>query len=172
MKNLIYLIVGFVLSATLQAQTLADFARQERERKKGLQSKITITNDSIHTAAVVGIAPVAIVQPAVKEAAAAGPTDRQGRDEKSWRTAFATKRQDLKRAEDQVKVLELKLNQTKQDFLQKSDLFNREQILGAEMTAIQKDLDAASADVGKLRQQLVTMEDDLRRAGGPAGWAR
>lgn len=177
MKILFGLLICLTLGATLNAQSLADLARQERERKKGREAKVTFTNDSIKPAAVTGTpttpksATTNGAAPAAS-AAPAGPVDRQGRDEKFWRAAFADVRQNLSRAETQIKVLDLRMNQARQDLLTKTDLFNREQVLGAEITLIQKEIDTAKADAERFKQQLVTMEDDLRRSGGPAGWAR
>ena len=175
MKRLILLLtLCMAYAATVQAQSLADFARQERERRKNLESKMTFSNESKSAPA----APVASKEdkpeqtPAPAAKKATGPTDRQGRNEKWWRDAFAQTRKDLQSAENQVKVLELQLNQAKRDYMEKTSLYNREMVLAAEMNNLQSELDKGKADVERLKQQLAQMEDDLRRSGGPAGWAR
>ena len=176
MKRLILLLtLCMAYAATVEAQSLADFARQERERRKNLESKMTISNDSSKSAPAVPIAskedkPEQTAVAAAKQAT--GPTDRQGRNEKWWRDAFAKTRKDLNSAENQVKVLELQLNQAQRDYMEKTSLYNREMVLAAEMNAVQSDLDKGKGEVVRLRQQLAQMEEDLRRSGGPAGWAR
>ena len=176
MKRLIVLLtLCTTYAATVQAQSLADFARQERERRKNLESKMTISNDSLKSAP---IAPLVNKEdkpeqtPAAAAKQSTGPTDRQGRNEKWWRDAFAQTRKDLQSAENQVKVLELQLNQAKRDYLEKTSLYNREMVLAAEMNNLQSELDKGKAEVERLKQHLAQMEEDLRRSGGPAGWAR
>src|SRR5690349_16930981 len=124
------IVLGVSFSTFVHAQSVADFARQERARRAGSEAKIKISNENLSTKPQQ--APPAETKPAPAPSgnpetpAPAKVTDRKGRDEKWWRSAFEEARSDLKHAEDQIKVLQLKLNQAHTDYLQKSDLYNRE----------------------------------------------
>src|SRR5688500_18852846 len=121
MKRLVRIILlceVMTLAVGASAQSIADLARQERDRKKAAAAR-TYTNDNITVADVTGIpaepvagaAPTAntpggvtagatiagAATPATSTAAAvpskpAGPVDNKGRDEKYWREQFAAAR--------------------------------------------------------------------------------
>jgi predicted RNase H-like nuclease (RuvC/YqgF family) len=170
------IVVGVSFSALVHAQSVADFARQERARRAGSEAKIKISNANL--SAKPQEAPAAETKPAAAQGsnsetpAPSKVTDRTGRDEKWWRTAFAEARSDLKHAEDQIKVLELKLNQAHTDYLQKSDLYNRELRLAAEITDLNGQMEAEQKKADIARKKIEDLEDELRRSGGLPGWSR
>jgi hypothetical protein len=167
--------VGF--ASLVQAQSVADFARQERARRAGSEAKIKITNDNLTAAPKTDAAKE--TKPEAPQTAAetapaktTGPVDSKGRDEKWWRSAFADARSDLKHAEDQIKVIQGKLNQAHLDYLQKSDLYNRELRIGAEINTLNAQLEAEQKNAEKAQKKIDDLEDELRRSGGLPGWAR
>ena len=165
MKPLLLLLI-FALNSP--AQSIADAARKERARQRQTQSSRTYTNG---TAAVTAPAPSAPT-PAPAPKTPVELTDNQGRNEKYWRTAFQKARDDAGNAADKVQILDLKLKDLNTQFLRQSDIYNRENRLGAEITTTQKDLDAARAQAEQAKQKIPDLEQELRRAGGPPGWAR
>jgi hypothetical protein len=165
MKPLLLLLI-FALNSP--AQSIADAARKERARQRQTQSTRTYTNGIVTATAPKPSAPL----PAQTPQKPAGPTDNQGRDEKYWRTAFQKARDDAKNAEDKVQILDLKLRDLNTQYLRQSDIYNRENRLGPEITATQKDLDAARAQAEQAKQKIPDLEQELRRAGGLPGWAR
>lgn len=100
------------------------------------------------------------------------PTDNQGRDEKYWRGVFQKARDDARNAVNKVQILDLKLKDQNTQYLRQSDIYNRENRLGPEITATQKELDAARAEAERANQKILDLEQELRRAGGLPGWAR
>jgi hypothetical protein len=98
--------------------------------------------------------------------------DNKGNDEKYWRKLFDKARTDLKQAEDQVQLLNNKANNLTTAILTRSDIYNRENVLGAEASKNQKELEDAQKKVDDAKQKIADLEEDLRKAGGPAGWAR
>jgi hypothetical protein len=169
-----YLLTTIVLSLVAfdaSAQSLADIARKERERQKQTQSKVTI----IAGAAVSGSLPkpsttgTALTPTPIKPIE---PRDNKGRDEKYWRAAFQKARDDAKRAEDQAQLLDLRLKDLNTQFLRQSDIYNRETRVGLELATTQKELDEARRQADAAKQKLTDLEDELRKSGGPAGWAR
>ena len=177
MKQIISTIVlGVCFAAIADAQSLADLARQERARKAG-EAKIKISNENLNgskTQQPVEPKPAVAEPPAPPAPAPAksGVTDRKGRDEKWWRGAFADARADLSRAEDQIKLLQAKLNQVHIDYLQKSDMYNRELRLSAEIAALDAEMTAQHKNVEKAQQKIEELQDELRRSGGLPGWSR
>ena len=162
------------ISSSLQAQGLADVARHERVRKQNVDSKITVTTDTLKPGAA-----GTLTKPIQQSQAATlhppqptGPTDRQGRDEKYWRAAFAAARQELARAEMEAKVAEGRVTQANRDLLQRSNVFNNDQIAVVDINAANANLKAAKQNAQTARATIIRLEEELRRSGGPAGWAR
>jgi len=181
MKYIASIIVAIVCFATAaQAQSLADLARQERARRAGAEAKVKISNDTL--AGSKASQPSGETKPTAEETAkpvasvavkaSSGPADFNGRDEKWWRAAFADARAELKRAEEQSKLLQLKLNQAHLDYLQKTDLYSREIRLAADISALNSDLEAEQGKVDKAQKRIEELEEELRRSGGLPGWAR
>lgn len=161
------------------AQTLADIARKERERQKQAQPAVTLTSRPLGTASVssagaAATVPAVVPAPPAQAAAQkpAGPVDNQGRDEKYWRELFQKTRDASKRAEDRVQIMDLRVKELKKQLYQNTSIYNRETQLGPEIIAAQNDLEAARLEVELGRQRILSLEDELRRAGGLPGWAR
>ena len=169
--------LGFASEWTsANAQSVADVARQERARRQNLRSKIVVTNSSMKPAEPAAPAGDLSAQPAdateTPKGDGAKPATSSSRDEKWWRQQFETARQDLKRAEDQITVLQLELNRANRDLLQRSDIYNRENVIGAEIAQINTKIEAAQKNAEAARQKITQLEDEMRRAGVPPGWGR
>jgi predicted RNase H-like nuclease (RuvC/YqgF family) len=166
-------LVVFIVAADSFAQTLADAARKERQRQQAARSKVVVTNS-----AKTGAAPApttAAPSSTPDQQAASKPatiTDNKGRDEKYWRAAFQQARDDVKRAEARVEVLDLRLKNLNTLLLRQSDIYNREYRLAPEITAAQKELEDARKEVEQSKKKVTDLEDELRRSGGLPGWAR
>ena len=199
MKNLLCVVILAVCSSVCaQAQTIADVARRERAARAADQSGVSITNASLKkkpgvteekppaqtatppkpaaatpsVSATPAAATPAATTPTTPAPAAAAPAAQPaaGADEKAWREKFETARTDVRRAENQVALAQLELNSANRDYLTRS--FDPD---GRGLTAIasakQKLTDANTA-VTNAKAKLAQLEEDLRRAGAPAGWAR
>ena len=99
-------------------------------------------------------------------------TDNNGHDEKYWRESFDKARTDLKSAEDRVQLLDKKVTGLNTALLPRSDIYNKENALGPEISDDQKQLEDARNQVEQAKQKISDLKDELHRAGGPAGWAR
>ncbi len=178
-RIIVIIVAAACFAVEAPAQSVADLARQERARKAGAEAKIKVTNDTLtvsqtaqppaETKPVAAESPKPVAPAAVK---ATGPTDSKGRDEKWWRAAFTDARAELKRSEDQIKLLQLKLNQSHLDYLQKSDLYSRELRLAAEMNALNAEMDAEQRKAENAQKKIEDLEEELRHSGGLPGWAR
>ena len=187
MKKILW-VVTFALCSSVyaHAQTIADVARRERARPQP-QSSVSITNANIKKKAVVttteeqkpgetqATAPAAATTtpaaaPATTQAVApaSGPTDT--RDEKYWRDKFDAARTEIRRAENQVALAQLELNAANRDYVTRS--YDPDGRGLAAVSAATKKLDDANKAVAAGRAKVTQLEDDLRRAGAPAGWGR
>ena len=182
MKTFVVLFL-FFFSVQASAQTLADIARKERERQKQAETKNKGTFTNANSAGTPAAAPQQPANPTAapekpaekKEETAAkptGPRDNKGRDEKYWRDAFQKARDAVRQADEKVQLQENKIKNLNTQFLRQDDIYNKENVLGAQLTAAQKDLETAKAEAEQARKNVSNLEDELRAAGGLPGWSR
>jgi hypothetical protein len=156
-------------------QSIADIAKRERERQKAAQkSKVVVTsNQTANVAAAPTVpAPTATTTQAPAEPKPVEILDNKGHDEKYWRALFQKARDDAKRAQERIVLLDLRVKDLNTQLLRQSDIYNRENRLGPEITAAQKELDDARKEAAASQQKVTDLEDELRKAGGPPGWSR
>jgi hypothetical protein len=182
-SSLIFVAVSFVFALNCFGQSLADVARQERARQKATKSRVTIiagravsgTLTQAPTPAAPAANTSASTAPAPAIASAVKPVeprDKNGHDEKYWRDTFQKARADARRSDDVVTLLELRVRDLNVQYLRQSDVYNRENLIGSEINSAQKELEDARKQADQAKQRLIDLEDELRKAGGPPGWAR
>ena len=71
-----------------------------------------------------------------------------------------------------IQLLDLKVKELNTQLLNRSDIYNKENRLGPEIADTQKQLDDARNEAVQAKQKLSDLEDELRKSGGPPGWAR
>ena len=179
MRQLLRVAAFIILSsAFVQAQTIADLARKERARRQAAPKAVVITNAGLKTGASApkteekSAGETASPSPAVVPApeGPATETGPGGHDEKWWRGQFEKIRGEIQRLETQIPVLEFNFNTASREFLTRSyDPDGRGKRAIDESKA---KMDQSRVEVAKARERLPQLEDELRRAGGPAGWAR
>ena len=176
MRMLTPLLLLLFTLETFAAQTIADVARRERARQKQVQHQSNKTYTNVTPTGTPSNPPPAATPVEKKEIAPAAepsrPTDNKGRDEKYWRAAFQKTREDAQRADDKVQILDLKIKDLNTQLLRQSDIYNRENRIGPEITATQKELDSAKKEAEEAHQKIPDLEEELRRSNGLAGWAR
>ncbi len=165
-------ILAIFFAVDCSAQTLADIARRERERQKRLHSQVIVSNGATTTTAASTSSTSAVPTSPAEAAKPTGPTDNKGHNEKYWRDQFQKAREDAKRAEERVQLLDLRVNDLNSKLLNRSDIYNRENQLLPEITVAQKELEEARAQAEQAKKKITDLEDELRRAGGPPGWSR
>ena len=167
----------FLFALDCSAQKLGDIARQERARQKRLHSTVVVVSGTTTSVAATSSTTAAVATPpsATPPSATAptAPVDNKGqRDEKYWRTQFDNARAALKKAQDNVQLLDLQIKDLNTQMLRQSDMYNREYRLGPQIAETQKQLDGANKQVDDAKKKIADLEDELRRAGGPPGWSR
>jgi hypothetical protein len=171
-------IVAFVLCsseyASAQKQTLADIARRERSNRQAAQKTGPVTNailtpkPAVAVEETAGPAATASELAPAAEPATAPATD--SRDENWWRQQFDRARTEVRRAENQIEVAQLELNSANRDLLTRS--YDPDGRGPAAVAAATARLDAVNKNVVAARAKVAQLEEELRRAGAPAGWSR
>ncbi len=167
-----FLAMPWAGSGVVQAQSIADAARQERERRKAVESETSVSIpvvSSVTPAATAGSAVTTRVKSANanEDSKSTGPTDLQGHDEKYWRPKFDAARLAVKRAENNLKLLDLRVNQT---FLGRGSRSGWMSLIA--LQEAMHDRDVARKALADAQQNLADLEDQFRRSGGLPGWSR
>jgi predicted RNase H-like nuclease (RuvC/YqgF family) len=174
-KQILYTAAFIVCSTTvLNAQTVADIARQARAQRPNTPATIVVNNSNLKTEAAAAKpeenpseeAKAEEAKPATETPAA--PAD--GRDEKWWRGQFEKVRTEIKNLEIEIPVLDNELKTANREFLTRAyDPDGRGQ---KAISSANERLQAAQNALAKAKAKVAELENALRRADGPAGWAR
>ena len=190
MRKLIPALLGLLLlfPAALAAQQqtsqknqeLLEAARKAREaRKTAPRAKYVFTNDNIPTSPTAGPSVVGTAKPPASQTAtaeeekqrAASEEDKK-KEEADWRKKFSEARARLATAEKELDILQRELNLNQQQYYSDPNVALREQYTRSDINKGKAAIDAKRNEVAQMRQALVTLEDELRRAGGPPAWSR
>jgi hypothetical protein len=174
--------IAFPAIAVAQNPPLADVARKEAERRKGIKQtqKVITTKDlpeSARKPASAPAAPAGAEQPAASgaqkpaAAEAAKPAGDATKDEKYWRDRLATAQENLRRNEAFADALQTRINTLATDFANRDDPYQRARIGEDRQKAI-AELGRVKNDVEQSKKQIADIEEEARKAGVPPGWLR
>jgi hypothetical protein len=104
-------------------------------------------------------------------AAAAAPVAAV-KDETYWRKAFADARKKLADDSKELDVLQREFNLKQQQYYSDPNVALQQQYTNKDLDDTRQEIDAKKQVVDQDNQAIAGMEDDLRKAGGDAGWAR
>src|SRR5262245_1217228 len=181
---------AFVSAAVpLGAQSLADLARKEEERRKTITEPSKVyTNKDLTAAPPVSSPPPAAATaastPASGAAEPAKPADNKNanasgetaekdsvKDQAYWGGRMKKMRDQLDRDQTYSEALQSRVNALNTDFVNRDD--------PAQRAVIERDRLKALDELNRLKQQIVTdkkalvdLEEEARRAGVPPGWLR
>jgi hypothetical protein len=167
--------------ASLSAQTLADVARREEQRRKDVKPAAKVyTNKELRPGPDGVVAPVAgpaATSPGTGAEAAQPPEppkearDQPVKDQAYWGGRMKELRSKLERDQTYVDALQSRINALTADFVNRDDpaqrgvIANERQKNVAELERLQK----AIVDTQKA---IADLEEEARRAGVPPGWLR
>ncbi|NOT24564.1 MAG: hypothetical protein HOP16_00555 [Acidobacteria bacterium] len=179
-------------AATASAQSLADVARREEERRKtvGTSSKV-YTNDQLRPEPAAGTnpapAPATPAGPAASEpatgASAAGaaegskpegqaaPAANAPTPEQMWRKRVADERAAIARSQVLADALQSRINGLTTDFENRGDPIQKNALLADRQKAL-AELDRMKKEINEHQKTITTIQEEARRAGVPAGWTR
>jgi hypothetical protein len=179
-------------TAVASAQSLADVARREEERRKAVGSSGKVyTNDHLRaepppsgvpapgttpapetpgkpaeTPAATDATPAEAGKPAAQAAGSETP-----KTEEAWRKRIATEREGAERSKLLADALQSQINGLTTDFENRSDPAQRNVIFANRQKAL-AELDRVKKEIEQHQKAVATIQEEARRAGVPAGWVR
>lgn len=193
--------VLLMLAVPAAAQSLADVARREAERRKTVASPGKVyTNESLRTE------PAAVTPPAARPAVPAavppspasaqpqgtpaagagqpqeqppGPTEaepapqptEETKTEAYWRGRVTATRDALSRSQTFAEALQTRINALSADFVNRDDPAQRD-VIAADRQKALAELDRVKQEIQDHQKAITTIQEEARRAGVPAGWIR
>ena len=172
---------------------VADAARKAREQKKtAAQPKKVFTNDDVAPApppAPPAAAPTSNdAKPENKDGdpnaakpadGTAATSDAKGdkpaatdNSEGAWRKRFSQQRAKISQAEQELDILQREATKLQTQYYSDPQKALAEQYTRKDITDQDAKIQAKKDEIAKLKQGLSDLEDQLRAAGGDAGWAR
>jgi hypothetical protein len=162
----------------LSAQSLADVAKREEERRRTIKepSKVYTNKDltSVPPSASDTGKPAAGAIPPSGEAAKDADKPKSGepvKDQKYWSGRLKALQTQLERDQSFAEALQSRINALTTDFTARDD--------PAQRAVIARDRLKAATDLDRLKQAIVTdkkaiadLEEEARKAGVPPGWLR
>ena len=186
----VLLVVAFLAATSiLQAQSLADAAEKERQRREEIsESPEMITNDavagfsggSVSTASPDSGSTVKsdadqaeqkgeATEEATEKANSEEPTDFEGRPESYWRETMGAARKEVKDLEEESTVLTLRMNDLENKFYSIDDGFDRDSIQ-KEIQKTYYEIDLNKENLSKAKAELQDLEEEARKSGALPGW--
>jgi hypothetical protein len=181
-------VAAWLLFATAaQAQSLAELARREEERRKGVPETAKVyTNKDLNAGPAPSTPPPAASSavPAADAAKDAGKEkdakdvkekDSNGKeivkDKAYWAGRLKTLQDQVDQSSTYVEAIQTRINALSTDFVNRDD--------PAQRTVIERDRQKAIAELARLKQAILdgkkaigNLEEEARRAGVPPGWLR
>jgi hypothetical protein len=189
MRNLLstVAVVGVMLAGavSVSAQTLAELAKREAERRKATPvAAKTYTNDDLkQVTPPAGTATTKTAEELKAGDAKAG--DKTGepqkvdatkpaepaKDEAYWRGRVTAANEDIRRNEAFLEAMQTRVNALTADFTARDDPYQRAKIAEDRQKAL-AEMARLKEDIGKGKKLVTDIEEEARRAGVPPGWIR
>jgi hypothetical protein len=189
MKRLLIslLLCQFALASAAAAQTLADVARKEEQRRKTVKKADRVyTNKDLHQTERAPAAEGQPAQPAAATPPAGQPStestepkdaektpaeDDTAKTREEWQSQIAQGRADLDRSRMFAEALQTRTNSLWADFTARDDPAQRAAIEVERKKTI-AEMDRVKAEIEAKTKALADLEEQARRAGVPPGWLR
>jgi hypothetical protein len=168
------LVVGTAIGGAAQTPSLADIAKKEQARRKGVPAPQKVyTNKDLPAPSAAPAAPAAAAAPAAEQAPA--PTEQKPsgseKDEAWWRTRITSAREELRRNEVFVEALQSRINALSADFVNRDDPYQRAKV-GEDRQKALAEMDRVKRDIADGQKLIADIEEEARKAGVPPGWLR
>lgn len=175
-------IVALLVAAAAPAfaQSLADVAKKEEERRKKIAEPAKVYTNKDLSAAPAPSTPAASATPGApaatpatpKDAAKADTKDKEpAKDQAQWAGRMKALRDELARNETFAEAMQTRLNSLQADFVNRDD--------PAQRSIIERDRQKVAGELTRLKQAITDgkkaiadLEEEARRAGVPPGWLR
>ena len=163
-------ILGLAVPAVAQTPSLAEIAKKEQERRKGLKTPPKVIKDLPKSTAPAQPAGAPAETAAPAAAADQKPAEPE-KDETWWRTRIGQVREALRRDEVFLEALQSRVNALSTDFVNRDDPFQRAKIAEDRQKAL-SEMERVKGEIDQLKKQIDDIEEEARKAGVPPGWLR
>ena len=186
-------VLVLVCVATASAQSLADLARREEERRKTVTTASKVYSNQTLTPEAAPVDSVADAVPsptppepptdpptpadgesAVDDPTAASPEeapDGAAPTEADWGKRIADAREAGSRAQLLADALQSRINVLAADFVNRDDPAQRS-VVAADRDRAVAELVRVTEEIEQHQQMVIAIQEEARRAGVPAGWVR
>ena len=170
----------FAAAVPVFAQSLADLAKREEERRRKIAepAKVYTNKDlgsgqapSTPPASATPAAPAATPSDAAKDKEAAAKDKAPARDQAYWAGRLKALRDELARNDTFAEAMQTRLNSLQTDFVNRDD--------PAQRSVIERNRQKVASELNRLKQSIIDgkkaiadLEEEARRAGVPPGWLR
>ena len=180
---LVWTLAGILLcSGVARAQSLADIAKKEEERRKALKGTGKVyTNDDLHRYPVLPLPgqpapppdkPAANDPVTGAQAAPVPPAEqKEEKGEAYWKKLMTDARALLARTTSHHEAMQSRINALTADFYARDDPAQRA-VLWTERTRALEEQEQLVKDMADQKKAIAQIEDDARKAGVPPGWLR
>jgi chromosome segregation ATPase len=178
-------LAGLSTAAQQTGDPVADAARKAREAKKDTtKPKKVYTDDDFKKSVPEQAAPNAATSDASGKAAGAtgqgaGTSGKAGDEpkedpnsESAWRKRFQAQRDKITKAEKELDILTRELEKAQVEYYPDPQKAMQQQNTRADINSINAKINAKKQELDQLKQGMSDLEDQLRKSGGNAGWAR
>jgi len=172
-----------VNSVPLRAQSLAELAKKEEERRKSVPEPAKIYTNKDLTAVPGGTPAASLPAPAPDAGAtpAAGSAPKDGdasskpagqvKDQAYWSQRLKTLQEKLDREQTYIEAIQSRVNALSTDFVNRDDPIQRAGIERDRQKAM-AEMDRLKKSVEETKRSIADLEEEARRAGVPPGWLR
>ena len=180
-------LIAFV-SVSYAQQSLADLAKQEKERREEIKNNRVITNEEAasyvkeaNPSSALPEQQSGTVHPDKRGSEAANkpqtdnpeadePVDFEGRPESFWRKTMAEARQKVKDLTNEANVIVLKIADQRNEFYRMDSGFKQRGDLQREIQKSYYEQDLNKENLEKAKLSLQDLENEARKSGAPPGW--
>ena len=155
-----------------QTPTLADLAKKEEARRKGVKAPTKVlTNQDVPKKDTPAPSPAAAGTARPEDEKAPQKPEEPAKDEAYWKGRMTQAREELRRSEMFAEALQTRINSLNADFVARDDPYQRAKI-GEDRVKALAELDRVRAEVEAQKKNITDLEEEARRAGVPPGWLR
>lgn len=168
------------LHSSVAAQSLADVAKAEEARRRGVRTGAVkvYTNDDLGGVSATGAAPVAPSSASAttpKSADPAKPAEEKAVDptktQAFWKDRMTTIQQTVARNKLLLEALQAQVNGMNAEFVNTDDPGQRG-LLQARLQRASGELQRVQQDIEKQTKAAADLQEEARKAGVPPGWVR
>lgn len=159
------------------AQSLADVARKEREKRAQEKSvKKVYTNDdldkyeSLRTSSTSAPSPTTEAAEAAATASKSPNLSPSDSDERTWSKRFIEAKGKLQQTKAQAEALQAKLNDLNVKLIRQADVYDRENVYGPLIAQTRQQIEQNKAASIAAQQALDDLREELRKSGQPVSW--